>query len=47
MPLKKIVQYGRFCAINISVRNTYFHFGIPSHLKQVISSLQIVYQEKR
>ena len=47
MPLKKIVQYGRFCAKNVRVRNTYFHFGIPSHPDQVVSLLQIIYQEKR
>ena len=47
MPLKKIVQYGRFCAKNVSARNTYFHLGIPSHPKQVVSPLQIIYQEKR
>ena len=47
MPLKKIVQYGRFCAKNVRVRNTYFYLRISSHLKQVVSSLQIVYQEKR
>ena len=47
MPLKKIVQYGRFCAKNVRVRNTYFHFGILSHPDQVVSLLQIIYQEKR
>ena len=46
MPLKKIVQYGRFCAKNVRVRNTYFHLGIPSHLKQVVDPPQIAYQEK-
>ena len=47
MGINKIFQYGRFCAKNVSARNTYFHLGIPSHLKQVVDPPQIVYQEKR
>ena len=47
MPIKKIVQYGRFCAKNVSVRNTYFHVGTLFHPDQVVSLLQIIYQEKR
>ena len=46
MGINKIVQYDRFCAKNVSVRNTYFHLGIPSHLKQVVDPPQIAYQEK-
>ena len=41
MPLNKIVQDGRFCAKNVSVRNTYFHLGIPSHLEQVVSPYKL------
>ena len=47
MGINKIFQYGRFCAKNVSVRNTYFHFGTSSHLKQVVDPPQIIYQEKR
>ena len=47
MPIKKIVQYGRFCAKNVSARNTYFHLEVPSRPKQVVNPPQIVYQEKR
>ena len=47
MGINKIFQYGRFCAKNVSARNTYFHFGTPSHPEQVISPLQIIYHEKR
>ena len=47
MPIKKMFQYGRFCAKNVSARNTYFHFGTPSRPEQVVSPLQIIYQKKR
>ena len=47
MGINKIVQYGRFCAKNVSVRNAYFHLGTPFHFDQVVSSLQIIYQKKR
>ena len=47
MGIKKIFQYGRFCAKNVSERNTYFHFGTPSQLEQLVPPLQIIYQEKR
>ena len=47
MGINKIFQYGRFCAKNVSVRNTYFHVGTLFHPDQVVSLLQIIYQEKR
>ena len=46
MGINKIFQYDRFCAKNVSARNAYFHFGIPSHLEQVVSPLQIIYHKK-
>ena len=47
MPINKIVQDGRFCAKNVSARNIYFQFGIPSHLEQLVLPLEIIYQNKR
>ena len=47
MGINKIFQYDRFYAKNVSTRNAYFHFGTPSHPEQVVSPLQIIYQEKR